>query len=280
MYLYKDMTAPLPYIFVSPQTPLAPRACSMARPQLYFTGLSLLVLCTLLPTAVLGNKKAAIFNKIADNTRDLQAAPATTGASAFFEKVGRFSLEGFMDTFEDMTVKQWGTPKTTLDMDLMGLMRDVFVQDEDHTRLLQEAWADPEILRTLMEDLPMFDVIKPLRALKEKKTLTAKDVSKLVNLKIKTKMQMGTYMERQIRSITYPHITIYTYTRRRESTPCSSSKMPWAKSLPPWRAFVTLNGSRRRCISMPPARTPIGNLYWRESRKGTPLLTWRRSSSF
>lgn len=154
---------------------------NMGRPQFFFTALFVLVVCTLFPIVVLGNKKAAIFNKIADTTRNVQADPVTTGASAFLNKAGRFSLEGFMDAFEDLTLKQWGTPKTTLDTELIGLMRDVFVQDKDHTRLMQDAWADPEILRTLMEDLPMFDVIKPLRALKEKETLTAKDVSKLAN---------------------------------------------------------------------------------------------------
>lgn len=86
-----------------------------------------------------------------------------------------------MDTFEELTDKQWGTPKTTLDTDLIGLIRNVFVLEEGHTRLLQEAWADPQILRALMEDLPLFDVIKPLRALKEKATLTNRDVSKMAN---------------------------------------------------------------------------------------------------
>jgi len=86
-----------------------------------------------------------------------------------------------MDTLEELTDKQWGTPKTTLDRDLMGLMRDVFVSEEGHTRLLQEAWADPQILRALMDELPFFDVIKPLRALKEKETLTTRDVSKMAN---------------------------------------------------------------------------------------------------
>lgn len=133
-----------------------------------------LVVCTLLPTVVLGNKKTGIFNKIADTNRDLQAT-ATGGASAFLGGVGKFSLEGFMDTFEELTDKQWGTPKTTLDTDLIGLIRNVFVLEEGHTRLLQEAWADPQILRALMEDLPLFDVIKPLRALKEKATLTNRD---------------------------------------------------------------------------------------------------------
>jgi hypothetical protein len=152
---------------------------NMVHPQRLSTAL-FFVLCTLLLTAVLGNKKTGIFNKIADTTRDLQAS-ATGGASALLGGAGRFSLEGFMDTFEELTDKQWGTPKTTLEFDLIGLMRDVFVKDEGHTRLLQEAWGDPEILRALMDDLPIFDVIKPLRALKEKKTLTSRDVRKLAN---------------------------------------------------------------------------------------------------
>ncbi len=135
----------------------------------------ILVVGAVLPVAVLGNVKTGIFNKIADTSRDL---PVTTGgASPFVEQVGRFSLEGFMDTFEELTDKQWGTPSTTLDTDLMGLLRNVFVTEEGHTRLLQEAWGDPEILRTLMDELPLFDVIKPLRVLKEKETLTARDVS-------------------------------------------------------------------------------------------------------
>jgi len=137
-----------------------------------------LLACTLLPAVVLGSKKAEIFNKIADTSRDLQAGGAL---GALGDVAGRFSVDGFMDTFEELADKQWGTPKTTLDMDLIGIMRDVFVKDEGHTRLLQEAWGDPEILRALMEDLPIFDVIKPLRALREKETLTARDVSKLTN---------------------------------------------------------------------------------------------------
>jgi hypothetical protein len=154
---------------------------NMGHPQFFSIALLLLLVCTLLPAVVLGNKKTGIFNKIADTTRDLQAT-ATGGASGLLGQAGRFSLDGFMDAFEELTDKQWGTPKTTLDSDLIGLMRDVFVQDESHTRLLQEAWADPEILRALMDDLPMFDVIKPLRALKEKKeALTARDVSELAN---------------------------------------------------------------------------------------------------
>jgi hypothetical protein len=151
----------------------------MAHPQVFSMAL-FLVVCALLPTVVLGNKKTGIFNKIADTNRDLQAT-ATGGASAFLGEAGRFSLEGFMDTFEELTDKQWGTPKTTLDTDLIGLIRNVFVLEEGHTRLLQEAWADPQILRALMEDLPLFDVIKPLRALKEKATLTNRDVSKMAN---------------------------------------------------------------------------------------------------
>ena len=151
----------------------------MARFQLSSTAVFLLAVCTLFPTVVLGNKKTGIFNKMADTTRDLQGA-ATTGASALLGAAGagQFSLDGFMDKFEELADKQWGTPKATLDFDLISLMRDVFVQDKEHTRLLQEAWADPEILRALMEDLPMFDVIKPLRALREKETLTPQDVSK------------------------------------------------------------------------------------------------------
>ncbi|GAB5037529.1 Hypothetical protein NocV09_08500070 [Nannochloropsis oceanica] len=138
-----------------------------------FSTALILVASVVLPTAVQGNMKTGIFNKIAETTRDL---PVTTGgASPFGEQVGRFSLDGFMDTFEELTDKQWGTPSTTLDLDLMGLLRNVFVSEEGHTRLLQEAWGDPEILRTLMDDLPLFDVIKPLRALKEKKTLTPSD---------------------------------------------------------------------------------------------------------
>jgi hypothetical protein len=149
----------------------------MAHPQLFSTSL-FLVVCTLLPTVVLGNKKTGIFNKIADTNRDLQAT-ATGGASAFLGGVGKFSLEGFMDTFEELTDKQWGNPKTTLDSDLIGLMRDLFVKEEGHTRALQEAWADPQILRALMDEVPFFDVIKPLRALREKETLTSGDVSKM-----------------------------------------------------------------------------------------------------
>lgn len=140
-----------------------------------FSATLILMAGAVLPAAVHGNMKTGIFNKIAETTHDL---PVTTdGASPFVEQVGRFSLDGFMDTFEELTDKQWGTPSTTLDLDLMGLLRNVFVSEEGHTRLLQEAWGDPEILRTLMDDLPVFDVIKPLRALKEKKTLTSKDVS-------------------------------------------------------------------------------------------------------
>lgn len=148
----------------------------MAYLRLFFATLVLTVFA-LLPTVVLGNKKTGIFNKIAGATRDLQAA-AKGGASAVLGGAGRFSVEGFMDAFEELADKQWGTPKTTLDIDLLELMREVFVKEEGHTRLMQEAWGDPEILRALMEDLPIFDMIKPLRALKQKETLTAKDVSR------------------------------------------------------------------------------------------------------
>lgn len=171
-----------PFIFLSTVTPQVPpliascppHAWNMAHPQLFSAALFLLVVCTLFPAVVLGNKRTAIFNKIADTSRDLQF-PATEVASSF---LGEFTLEGFMDKFEEFSDKQWGTPKATLDMDLMRLMQDVFVRDQDHTRLLQEAWGDPRVLRVLIDDLPIFDVIKPLRALREKKdTLTTKDVS-------------------------------------------------------------------------------------------------------
>lgn len=152
---------------------------NMARPQFFSTAF-FLVVCTLSPTVVLGNKKTGIFNKIADTTRDLQAS-ATGGASAFPGKAGRFSLDGFMDTFEELTDKQWGNPKTTLDSDLIDLMRSVFVLEEGHTRLLQEAWTDPQIFRALVDEVPFFDVIKPLRALREKETLTTGDVSTMTN---------------------------------------------------------------------------------------------------
>lgn len=144
----------------------------MARPQLFLTALFLFVACAFLPAAVSANKKTGLFNKVAETSRDLQA-PAMGGGL-----LGKFSLNGFMDKFEEFAEKQWGTPRATLDIDLIDMMRDVFVRDEEHTRLLQQAWGDPEILRALMEDLPLFDVIKPLRALREKQdALTPKDVS-------------------------------------------------------------------------------------------------------
>lgn len=147
----------------------------MARPQ-FFLAAVFLVMCTLLPIVVLGNKKTGIFKKIADASRDLQATSATAGAGGENGE-GRF-LTQFFDMFEEMTDKQWGTPSPTLDWDLIGLMRDVFVSDEGHTRQLQEAWADPEILRFLVDELPFFDVIKPLQVFKEKENLTPGDVSR------------------------------------------------------------------------------------------------------
>jgi hypothetical protein len=136
---------------------------------------------------VAGNKKAGIFTKIADTTtRDLQATTTTANidssngsdASATAAEAGEGILGQVFDIFESLADKQWGTTtKGSLDMDLLGFVRDVYLADEDHTRQLQEAWSDPEILRYLADELPFFTVIKPLRALKEKGTLTPEDVS-------------------------------------------------------------------------------------------------------
>ena len=137
-------------------------------------------------TMVLGNKKAEIFSKIADTTtRDLQATTTAnndgssngSAASAAAAEAEEGILGQVFDIFESLADKQWGTTKGSLDMDLMGFVRDVYLADEDHTRQLQEAWSDPEILRYLADELPFFTVIKPLRALKEKATLTPHDVS-------------------------------------------------------------------------------------------------------
>lgn len=144
----------------------------------------MLVLCTLLPNLAMGNKKTGIFSKIASTKRDMQGVVSTgiekgsswAAASAAGRQGGM--LEGFFDMFETMLDKQWGTPNSLLDQDLMGLMQDVFVRDPEHTRLLQEAWADPEIFRYLVDELPFFSVIKPLRALREKKVLSPQDVSR------------------------------------------------------------------------------------------------------
>ncbi len=185
---------------------------------------------------VLGNKKAGIFNKIADTTRDLQGA-ATGGAFASTEGTGRFSLERFMESFEDLADKQWGTPKATLDTDLIGLMRDVFVTEESHTRLLQGAWAEPEIFRALVDELPFFDVIKPLQAYKKKDILTAKDVS-LCDAKQTTIGGSNTCTNKDddgkaagdgwLHTPSYNLLTLILYVHHREWTPCWFSKTPWA----------------------------------------------------
>lgn len=145
-----------------------------------FSAAVFLVMCTLLPTVVLGKKKTGIFKKIADTSRGLQAASATAAVPASGEQANgeeRFMTQ-FFDMFEELTDKQWGTPSATLDWDLIGLMRDVFVSDEGHTRQLQQVWADPEILRFVVDELPFFDVIKPLQVFKTKETLKPSDVSR------------------------------------------------------------------------------------------------------